>query len=84
MPKGLLAEAPAPDVVAAIIRVTGGNFRLITRLLTQMERVFKINQLKRLSPRSGRDRTGEPGHRSGLNVESLLPRLKCPCLRQII
>jgi hypothetical protein len=47
---GSLAEAPAPDVVAAIIRVTGGNFRLITRLLTQMERVFKIKQLKHLSP----------------------------------
>jgi DNA transposition AAA+ family ATPase len=47
---GSLAEAPAPDVVAAIIRVTGGNFRLITRLLTQMERVFNINQLKHLSP----------------------------------
>ena len=42
---GSLAEAPAPDVVTAIIRVTGGNFRLITRLLTQMERVFKINHL---------------------------------------
>ena len=47
---GSLAEAPAPDVVAAIIRVTGGNFRRITRLLTQMERVFKINQLKHLFP----------------------------------
>jgi hypothetical protein len=50
---GSLAEAPAPDVVAAIIQVTGGNFRLITRLLTQMERMFKINQinqLKHLSP----------------------------------
>jgi hypothetical protein len=45
-----LAEAPAPDVVAAIIRVTGGYFRLITRLLTHMERVFKINQLIHLSP----------------------------------
>jgi hypothetical protein len=47
---GSLAEAPAPDVVAAIIRVTGGNFRLITRLLTQMERMFKINQLKHRFP----------------------------------
>ena len=36
--------------MAGIIRVTGGNFRLITRLLTQMERVFNINQLKHLSP----------------------------------
>jgi hypothetical protein len=35
---------------SAIIRVTGGNFRLITRLLTQMERVFQINELKHLSP----------------------------------
>jgi hypothetical protein len=56
---GSLAEAPAPDVVAAIIRVTGGNFRLITRLLTQMERVFRINQLKASLPRSGRDRARE-------------------------
>jgi hypothetical protein len=47
---GSLAEAPAPDVVAAIIRVTGGNFHLITRLLTQMERVFRISQFKHLSP----------------------------------
>jgi hypothetical protein len=47
---GSLAEAPAPDVVAAIIRVTGSSFRLITRLLTQMERMFKINQLKHLFP----------------------------------
>jgi hypothetical protein len=45
-----LAEVPAPDVVAAIIRVTGGTFRLITPLPTQMERGFNINQLKHLSP----------------------------------
>jgi diphthamide synthase subunit DPH2 len=37
-------------VADAIIRVTNGNFRLITRSLTQMERVFRINQLNHLSP----------------------------------
>jgi hypothetical protein len=37
-------------VADAIIRVTSGNFRLITRSLTQMERVFRINQLNHLSP----------------------------------
>ncbi len=44
-----LAQAPSPEVVRAIIRVTGGNFRPLRRLLTQMERVVAINNLKELS-----------------------------------
>ncbi len=44
-----LARTPSPEVVRAIIRVSGGNFRLLRRLLTQMERVVAINNLKELS-----------------------------------
>jgi DNA transposition AAA+ family ATPase len=34
------------DTVAAIVRITGGNFRLIQRLFSQIERVMQINQLQ--------------------------------------
>jgi DNA transposition AAA+ family ATPase len=37
------------ETVAAIIRITGGNFRLLNRLLTQMERVLEVNALKHVS-----------------------------------
>jgi hypothetical protein len=39
----------APEVMARLIRMTGGNFRLLTRLLTQIERVLEVNNLQTLS-----------------------------------
>ncbi len=51
MPPGVaLPDASlTPEVLAAIIRMTGGNFRLLNRLLTQIERVVRINQAQNVS-----------------------------------
>ena len=43
-------EPLGEEAVAAIIRVTGGNFRLLYRLLTQMERILAINKLASVTP----------------------------------
>jgi len=38
-----------PEVIAMLIRMTGGNFRLLTRILTQVERVLEVNRLFSIS-----------------------------------
>lgn len=45
---------PADGIVddesfAAVLRITGGNFRLLDRLLTQIARVLEINQMERVT-----------------------------------
>jgi hypothetical protein len=37
------------DVLATIIRITGGNFRLLRRLMTQGARLVEINALSQIT-----------------------------------
>jgi hypothetical protein len=37
------------ETVAATIRITGGNFRLLNRLLTQIERILEITALREVT-----------------------------------
>ena len=39
------ADFTDTETLAAVIRITGGNFRLLHRLLTQVERILAINEL---------------------------------------
>ena len=37
------------EALAAIARITGGNFRLVQRLFSQIERILQINELRTIT-----------------------------------
>jgi DNA transposition AAA+ family ATPase len=50
---GLLDDPHRPvdaESVVTIVRITGGNFRLIERLMSQVARIMKINHLDAITP----------------------------------
>ena len=60
-----LAHATA---VATIVRITGGNFRLVDRLLTQFHRIQKLNHLDTLTLRGRRCRRESAGATVGITI----------------
>jgi len=51
LPSGVTLPSGLNDaeVMATVIRITGGNFRLLHRLLTQMARLVEINALSQIT-----------------------------------
>jgi hypothetical protein len=37
------------EAVATVVRVTSGNFRLVNRLFSQIQRIMKVNNLSSIS-----------------------------------
>jgi hypothetical protein len=51
MPPGVILPDSgfSPEVIARLVRMTGGNLRLLTRLLTQVERVLGVSDAQVIS-----------------------------------
>ena len=48
-PPGIHLPPLDEETMAAIVRITGGNFRLLGRLLAQTERIVEINELPKVT-----------------------------------
>ncbi len=44
-----LSEGERDQAMAAVIRITAGNFRLIQRLFMQIERILEVNALRTIT-----------------------------------
>jgi hypothetical protein len=51
-PRGVCLPPLNPEAVAAVIRLTNGNFRLIHRLLSRIERLVEINRLDAITAKT--------------------------------
>jgi len=56
------------ETVAVIIRATGGNFRLLNRLLTQIQQILDINALEQITKAVVEAARERPGDRTGLKL----------------
>jgi DNA transposition AAA+ family ATPase len=48
-PTGVRLPTLNDEALTRILRITGGNFRLLNRLLTQVERILEINALDQVT-----------------------------------
>jgi DNA transposition AAA+ family ATPase len=48
-PPGVTLPEMDSEAITSVLRITGGNFRLFERLLTQIERIIQINALGRVN-----------------------------------